>query len=149
MGEEFQSFLKQNGVKHPTSAPHHPATNGLAERFVQSFKQSMKASGKDGSVATKSGKLPAGLPKHSSRHNRPDAGYAVHGQEPEIAFGFAQTRHPQTCAGETVLYWPETNNSEHSVSDTKCLPETTEATIRNGSLERFCHSQDRCLTPCV
>ena len=50
MGEEFQSFLKQNGVKHPTSAPHHPATNGLAERFVQSFKQSMKASGKDGTV---------------------------------------------------------------------------------------------------
>lgn len=44
MGEEFQQFLKRNGIKHITSAPHHPATNGLAERFVQTFKQSMKAS---------------------------------------------------------------------------------------------------------
>ncbi|XP_061152316.1 uncharacterized protein K02A2.6-like [Syngnathus typhle] len=42
--EEFQIFLKSNGIKHLTSAPHHPATNGLAERFVQTFKQSMKAS---------------------------------------------------------------------------------------------------------
>ncbi|XP_028327386.1 uncharacterized protein K02A2.6-like [Gouania willdenowi] len=46
--EEFQVFLKSNGIKHVTSAPHHPATNGLAERFVQTFKQSMKASRKEG-----------------------------------------------------------------------------------------------------
>ncbi|XP_041829036.1 uncharacterized protein K02A2.6-like [Melanotaenia boesemani] len=46
-GEEFQCFLRCNGVRHITSAPHHPATNGQAERFIQSFKQSMKASRKD------------------------------------------------------------------------------------------------------
>jgi len=45
--EEFQTFLKNNGIKHLTFAPHHPATNGLAERFVQTFKQSMKASRKE------------------------------------------------------------------------------------------------------
>lgn len=39
--EEFAVFLKLNGVR---SAPYHPSTNGLAERFVQSLKQGLKAS---------------------------------------------------------------------------------------------------------
>jgi len=28
--QEFETFLKANGIKHPTSAPYHPASN-LAE----------------------------------------------------------------------------------------------------------------------
>ena len=32
--QEFESFLKQNGIQHITSAPFHPASNGLAERAV-------------------------------------------------------------------------------------------------------------------
>ncbi|XP_053092543.1 uncharacterized protein K02A2.6-like [Pangasianodon hypophthalmus] len=40
---EFQIFLKNNGIKHLTSAPYHPATNGLAERFVQSLKNALRA----------------------------------------------------------------------------------------------------------
>ncbi|XP_048854231.1 uncharacterized protein K02A2.6-like [Brienomyrus brachyistius] len=42
--EEFSTFLKFNGVKHIRSAPYHPATNGLAERFVQTFKHALKSS---------------------------------------------------------------------------------------------------------
>ncbi|XP_044139657.1 uncharacterized protein K02A2.6-like [Bufo gargarizans] len=36
---EFQSFLSGLGVQHYKTAPYHPASNGLAERFVQSFKK--------------------------------------------------------------------------------------------------------------
>ena len=46
--ELFEIFAKQNGIKHIKSAPYHPASNGLAERFIQSLKQSLKASVKDG-----------------------------------------------------------------------------------------------------
>ena len=41
--EEFQAFIKSNGIRHITSAPYHPATNGLAERLVQTFKQALRA----------------------------------------------------------------------------------------------------------
>ena len=43
--EEFQLFMKRTDIKHikNRSAPYHPATDGLAERFVQTFKQAMKS----------------------------------------------------------------------------------------------------------
>jgi transposase InsO family protein len=41
--DEFATFMKRNGSKHYKSSPYHPATNGLAERFIQTFKNSMRA----------------------------------------------------------------------------------------------------------
>ena len=48
VAEEFDTFTKRNGIKHVKSAPYHPASNGLAERFIKSMKQSLKASAADG-----------------------------------------------------------------------------------------------------
>ncbi|CAM5155646.1 unnamed protein product [Natator depressus] len=42
VSQEFQNFMKANGTHHITSAPYHPSTNGLAERFVQTMKQALK-----------------------------------------------------------------------------------------------------------
>ena len=42
VSEEFETFLAKNGIKHITSAPFHPATNGLAERAVQTVKRGLK-----------------------------------------------------------------------------------------------------------
>jgi transposase InsO family protein len=39
---EFESFLKANGIKHLTSAPYHPASNGLAESVVQIVKKGLR-----------------------------------------------------------------------------------------------------------
>ena len=40
--KEFSEFMAANGVQHVRSAPYHPATNGAAERFVQTFKQALR-----------------------------------------------------------------------------------------------------------
>ena len=40
--KEFPRFLKMNGVKQVRVAPYHAASNGLAERMVQSFNNHMK-----------------------------------------------------------------------------------------------------------
>ncbi|XP_055589292.1 uncharacterized protein K02A2.6-like [Uranotaenia lowii] len=40
---DFDKFLKMNGVVHKLSAPYHPATNGQAERFIQTMKCKLKS----------------------------------------------------------------------------------------------------------
>lgn len=42
MSDEFQQFARRNGILHTAGAPRHPATNGLAERHVSTFKAGMK-----------------------------------------------------------------------------------------------------------
>ena len=42
VGQEFHNFCRVNGIQHMTSAPHHPASNGLAERAVGIVKEAAK-----------------------------------------------------------------------------------------------------------
>lgn len=42
LSSEFQGFMKANGISHVTTAPYHPASNGLAERAVQTVKEYLK-----------------------------------------------------------------------------------------------------------
>jgi hypothetical protein len=43
ISEEFQHFMKLNGILHTRSAPYHPSSNGLAERFVQTLKRALRS----------------------------------------------------------------------------------------------------------
>ena len=45
VSEEYEIFLKENGVRHIRSAAYHPASYGEAERAVRTFKQAMNERG--------------------------------------------------------------------------------------------------------
>ncbi|GFW19343.1 uncharacterized protein K02A2.6 [Trichonephila clavipes] len=40
---EFQRFMHKNGVKHKTSAPFKLSSNGQAERYLATLKQSLRS----------------------------------------------------------------------------------------------------------
>ena len=52
--DEFKQFMTANGIKHIRSSPYHPASNGAAERMVQTLKLALKADHKQGVSLEKS-----------------------------------------------------------------------------------------------
>ena len=142
-GEEFQKFIRKNGVKHITSTPHHPATKGLAERFVQSFKQSMKASGKEGTLSTQ--KVANFLLAYRN------TAHATTGQTPAMLFMGRNLRSrldllkpdirkhvlEKQCTRGRTRKQLRTFSVGHQV-----LARYYRGKTRNGSWERFCHRPD-------
>lgn len=47
---EYDDFLRQNGIKRVLVSPYHPASNGQAERFVQTFKNFLKTANSQSSL---------------------------------------------------------------------------------------------------
>ena len=54
--EDFQTFLKGNGIHHVNTSPYHPVGNGLAERAVKVFKEALTRS-MTGDIETKLAKF--------------------------------------------------------------------------------------------
>ncbi|RVE48634.1 hypothetical protein evm_006705 [Chilo suppressalis] len=48
VSQDFQRFLKDNGITQKSIAPYHPATNGQAERYVQIIKKALRAMAEEG-----------------------------------------------------------------------------------------------------
>ena len=69
--DEFATFMKCNGIKHFKSAPYHPATNGLAERFIQTFKNTMRAmKDENRDINRKIAIFSVSVPQHPPFHNK-------------------------------------------------------------------------------
>ena len=43
VSHEFEQFLTNNGIRHIKTSPYHPASNGAAERVVQTVKKALRA----------------------------------------------------------------------------------------------------------
>ena len=54
---EFEHFMSSNGIRHVKSALYHPASNGLAERAVQVFKENFKRVAQSDSIQTRLSKF--------------------------------------------------------------------------------------------
>jgi len=51
--DEFQDFLSTNGIKHLTSAPYFPQSQGQVERYVATVKQGLKIVAENESITTR------------------------------------------------------------------------------------------------
>lgn len=71
--EEFKNFMQLNGILHSTSAPGHPATNGLAQRYVQTFKSGIKKLANLTMNLEDKISFPNAVSHYSKLHYRPNA----------------------------------------------------------------------------
>ena len=69
---EYEEFLRQNGIQRVLVFPYHSSSNGLDERFVQTFKYAMESSADDpeSSLTVTDPEFSPVLQKHATRYYR-------------------------------------------------------------------------------
>jgi len=103
--EEFKRFCELNGIRHSTSSVYHPRSNGEAERFIQTFKDAMKAADGDKALAlqkflffyrvtphTTTGRLPCEVLQGRSLHTTLDLTY------PDVRSAVAKSQNRQKAS---------------------------------------------------
>ena len=68
VSQEFEEFLSKNRISHVTSAPYHPASNGLAERASPDCKERPKE-GDNWQHGHSTGKSALFLSHHTPKHH--------------------------------------------------------------------------------
>ena len=71
--KDYEDILRENGIRRILVSHYHPSSNGLAERFVQTFKYAMESSADDpassGSIQRRIQNFHLILHKHTTRYN--------------------------------------------------------------------------------
>ena len=62
---EFETFLAKNDMKHILTPPYHSASNGMADRLIRSFKESLDKSEIQSVICSQSSKFSVHIQKHS------------------------------------------------------------------------------------
>ena len=123
---EFAAFLKRNGIKQITSAPYHPASNGMAERAVQIVKQGLKKI-TQGSIRTRLARVLKAyrLTPHSTTGMSPSE--MLFGRRPKSRLDLLK---PITAERVEANQWKQKKQHDTKAND-RCFKEGDTVFIRN------------------
>lgn len=121
VSSEMKRFLDSNKIKHITTAPYHPATNGLAERMVQTVKDKLRKMdqlpwdirmpnmllGLRATPCAGTGKSPAELLMNRRLRTLLDTIQPYNKQHEQVEQQIVNNglrKHRDTCVGQSVMY---------------------------------------------
>ena len=120
---EIKEFLRQNCIQNVLISLYHPSSNGLAERFVQTFKYSLESSASD-PACTLQQKIQNFLLSYRSTqhatmaHPQPNFSYTMTGMlSSEKSLLTTQSLHTTTCQGKSGNLEPWYNTPHHTLTE--------------------------------